>query len=234
MDKCVWVLAGSGGGDKRQLRDLVLADLPATALKLLGSVSGITATFQDTSAYSGAAVMVDRVECQVDMVLEVAADLSFVPLDDFNKYPRTIASSVQGWRVRPTLIYDSTQRRSVGAPSAYPNVLVFVERLDGTTPEHFSRNWYIHAGHLDGLEAESEQSLMARRTAESEVPDWLYRQNRVIEAITPTEWVIHGYTQLQIGGFVPPVGAEGYPQVRGEDPFDQWPPRILQGYEYRL
>src|SRR5450432_2947646 len=32
------------------------------------------------------------------------------------------------------------------------------QRLDGTTPEFYSRNWYVHGGHLDGHEAESDTS----------------------------------------------------------------------------
>ena len=29
-------------------------------------------------------------------------------------------------------------------------------------------------------------------------------------------------------------GSEPYVRVRGEEPFDKWPPRILQGFEYRV
>ncbi len=41
------------------------------------------------------------------------------------------------------------------------------QRLDGTTPEFYNRNWYIHAGHLDGQEAESEESRANRQRMES-------------------------------------------------------------------
>jgi hypothetical protein len=37
-----------------------------------------------------------------------------------------------------------------------------------------------------------------------------------------------------MGFLVPPVGSEPYDRVRGEDPFDKWPPRILQGFQYRI
>ena len=110
---------------------------------------------------------------------------------------------------------------ALGEPSAFPNVLCFIERLDGTTPEHFDRNWSIHAGHLDGQEAESEQSIAERRREEESSPGQLYRQNRVVEPVTPTAWVVHGYTQLRFPFLLPPVGDEPYARVRGEEDFDR-------------
>jgi len=167
-------------------------------------------------------------------VIEVETSETCPPLDEFHAYLGEYWAHSQGWRVKPTLIYDSSQPRALGEPSKSPTTFIFVERLDGTTPEHFDRHWYIHAGHNDGREAESDASRAERHREEAEAPDRLYRQNRVIEAITPTAWVIHGYTQLQLGFFVPELGPDPYPRVRGEEPFDRWPPRILQGFEYRI
>ncbi|MGP0030342.1 MAG: hypothetical protein ACLPVF_07525 [Acidimicrobiales bacterium] len=170
----------------------------------------------------------------VDVVIEVETTDQCPPLDDFHEFLRRNWLHVQGWRVKPTLIYDSTQPRALGEPSRSPSILVFIERLDGTTARHFDRNWYIHAGHPDGRAAASAASRAERRREEAEAPDRLYRQNRVVEPITATAWLFHGYTQLQLGGFLPELGAEPYARVRGEEAFDRWPPRIIQGYEYRL
>ena len=170
----------------------------------------------------------------VDAAIEVQTREEYPPLDDFHSYLRRNWFHVQGWRVKPTLIYDSTHPRALREASRSPSLLIFVERLDGTTPEHFDRNWYIHAGHPDGREVESDASRAERHREESEAPDRIYRQNRVVEPLTATAWTIHGYTQLQLGGFLPELGSDPYPRVRGEEDFDRWPPRIIQGFEYRI
>ncbi|HEX4431668.1 MAG TPA: hypothetical protein VHZ96_20530 [Frankiaceae bacterium] len=210
-----------------------MSDVGDMAKALVPSAVSLHVTIQDQNAFSGAAVEAGGAVRRVDAVIELTTTESFVPLDEFTAQLGTLADHVQGWRVAPTLIYDSTAPRLLGEPSPSPSILVFVERLDGTSPEHFTRNWYIHAGHLDGQEAESEESRAERRREEAEGPR-LYRQNRVVEPITPTAWLIHGYTQLQMGFSIPEMPIEPYARVRGEADFDRWPSRILQGPEYRV
>jgi hypothetical protein len=234
MEKCIWTLTGVPNIDRGELSRLLLEELPNAVRKLLPAAVEAHVTIQEPSEYSGALVEIHETSRTVDAVLELEISEACPPLDDFHAYLRDYWAHSQGWRVKPTLIYDSSQPRALGEPSRSPTTLIFVERLDGTTPEHFDRNWYVHAGHPDGREAESDASLAERHREEAEAPDRLYRQNRVIEAITPTAWVIHGYTQLQLGFFVPELGSDPYPRVRGEEPFDRWPPRILQGFEYRI
>jgi hypothetical protein len=233
VDKCVWTLTAGTEGDVDELQKCLLTELAEVATKLVPSAVSLHVTIQDQAALSAALVDVDGVSRPVDAVVELTTSESFVPLDEFTAHLRSLAAQVQGWRVKPTLIYDSTEPRRLGEPSPSTSILVFVERLDGTTPEHFTRNWYIHAGHPDGEEAESEASRAERRREEAEGPR-LYRQNRVLEPITPTAWLIHGYTQLQMGFEIPEVPVEPYARVRGEDDFDRWPSRILQGPEYRV
>jgi hypothetical protein len=233
VDKCIWILSCGSAGDGDVLQKRLLTELGDVARALVPSFASLHVTLQDQSAFSNAVVEVDGADRPVDAAIELSTSEAFVRLDEFTTHLRTLARQVQGWRVKPTLIYDSTVPRSVREPSPSPNVLVFVERLDGTTPEHFTRNWYIHAGHRDGEEAESEESLAERRREEAAGPA-LYRQNRVVEPITPTAWLIHGYTQLQLGFAVPEVPIEPYARVRGEADFDRWPSRIMQGPEYRV
>jgi hypothetical protein len=232
--KCVWTLTHASGDDVSEFRQRLLDELAGVVTKLVPTAAEVYVTLQEQAAYSGALVDAGAGQHPVDAALELLTSEDYVGLDELHAHLRSTCGHVQGWRVKPTLIYDSAAPRSVGEPSLSPNVLVFVERLDGTTPEHFSRNWYIHAGHLDGDEAESEESIAERRREEAEGPGRCYRQNRVLEPITPTAWLLHGYTQLQMGFLVPPVDGEPYARVRGEEPFDRWPPRILQGFEYRV
>jgi hypothetical protein len=234
MEKCIWTLTGVQNVDRDERRGHLLEELPKAIAKLLPSAAEAYVTIQEAAEYSGAIVEIQGRSQSVDAVVEVVSAEPCPPLDEFHGYLHDSWAHAQGWRVKPTLIYDSSQARALGEPSQSPTTFIFVERLDGTTPEHFDRNWYIHAGHPDGREAESEASLAERHREEAEAPDRLYRQNRVIEPITPTAWVIHGYTQLQLGFFVPELGPDAYPRERGEEPFDRWPPRILQGFEYRI
>ena len=233
MDKCIWTVAGGPSLDQSAITDLLLGDLPATLPQAVPHVTAAYVTMQERGEFSRAHIRDDESGVSVDAVIELETDISYPDLYDLNAYLREAWSFVQGWRVKPTLIYDSTVHASLGRPSEFPSILIFIERLDGTSKDHFDRNWYVHAGHSDGREEESENSISERKREEAMGPR-LYRQNRVIEAISPTSWLIHGYTQLQIGMFIPELGPEPYERERGEEPFDRWPPRLVQGYEIRI
>jgi hypothetical protein len=233
VDKCIWTVAANAPLDRTVLSDRLLKDLPATLPHTVPSVTAAYVTIQEPREVSNSLIGLAGVTQSVDAVIEVEMDSSYAALDDFNAYLLETWSFVQGWRVKPTLIYDSTKHRPVGEPSESPALLIFVERIEGTSKEHFDRNWYIHAGHLDGREEESEASI-AERHREEALSSRLYRQNRVIEPITATTWLVHGYTQLQLGMFVPEFGPEPYERERGEESFDRWPPRLVQGFEHRI
>ncbi|HEY3672513.1 MAG TPA: hypothetical protein VGN51_16375 [Acidimicrobiia bacterium] len=234
MDKLTWTLTGGTDVDVREFQRFVLDEVAPGAGTRVPSSTDVRVTLHEPDAYSGAFIDPGDGERAVGAVLEIITADSYVAIDDVNEYLGAHCGHVQGWRVRSNLIYDASTPVAPGEPSAFPNIFCFVERLDGTTPEHFDRNWSIHAGHLDGLEAESEQSRAERQREEESQPGQLYRQNRVLEPITPTAWVVHGYTQLQFGFLLPSVGDEPYARVRGEEEFDRWPPRIVQGHEYRV
>ena len=233
MDKYTWVVAGEDDRERLPTPEALTEELSRAVRKLLPSAQEAHVTIQDPKLLASS-VDEGLGALQVRAVLEVQTSAHWPALDDFHAYLRGGWSHVQGWQVVPTLIYDSTRSRRLGEPSVSPAILIFVERLDGTTPEHFHRNWYIHAGHLDGKEAESDASLAERHREQAAGADRLYRQNRVIEPVTPTTWLTHGYTQLQLGFTIPELPTEPYPRVRGEAAFDRWPPRIVQGFEYRI
>lgn len=225
VDKYTWTLAGVTAP---------LHDLAAVLRELVIGASDARVTLQDPEARLNASVPIDGEEHPVDAVLELAVQAECPLLDAWHDWLREHAAHVQGWRVKPTLIFDATRPLEVGGRSDGPNVLVFVQRLDGTTPEHFDENWYKHAGHDDGRETESDHSRAERAREEAESPGGLYWQNRVLEPVTSTAWVVHGYTQLQLGMLIPEVPAEPYERTRGEDAFDRWPPRMVQGVEHRI
>jgi hypothetical protein len=234
MDKIIWTLTRERGVDVGDFHRSLLHDVAPTMADLVPSPVEVRVTLQEPTTYSRSSVDLGDDDRPVDAALELVASDSYVGLDEANAYLRAESGHVQGWRVRPNLIYDASTPSALGEPSAFPNILCFIERLDGTTPEHFDRNWWIHAGHLDGREGESDESIAERLREEQSGPGQLYRQNRVVEPVTPTAWVVHGYTQLQFPFLLPTVPDEPYARVRGEEDFDRWPPRIVQGHEYRI
>jgi hypothetical protein len=227
MDKYAWTLIRPMAVETSDFANSLLESLAKEISRLVPATTQAHLTLREPDEYCGALYEQAAQPRPFDALVELETAVDCPPLDGFLDHLHETTDFMQGWRVKPTLIFDSTGPRPIGEPSD-ANIVVFVQRQDGTTPEHFDRNWYIHAGHPDGGEAETEASRAERLREEAE-PDRLYRQNRILEALTPTAWVVHGYTQLQLGGFIPSVGDEPYPRVRGEAPFDRWPPRILQG-----
>ncbi len=124
---------------------------------------------------------------------------------------------------------------SPGTKIPHTQMLWINQRLDGKTPEFYSRNWYIHAGHLDGLEAESDDSRRVHKERGEEGKGRWYIQNRVLEPITPTAWVVNGFSDYLADGFIPGPGERYDPKAGlGEESFDKWPPRLVQGHTYRV
>jgi hypothetical protein len=228
-DKYAWTLVAAEGAPDGWFFDR----LGALVAELVPGATDARVTVQDPDAILNATVPLGGEDRPVDAVLEVAVDIECPPFDPFLAALADQCAHVQGWRVKPTVIFDATLPLERGQQSAAPNVMVFVQRLDGTTPAHFDANWFKHAGHADGVEAESNESRAEREREEAE-RGGLYRQNRVLEPVTPTAWVVHGFTQLQLGFLVPEVPAEPYERTRGEEAFDRWPPRMVQGSEHRI
>jgi hypothetical protein len=217
-NKCSWTLVrpqGTGQGDFQQL---VLHELASAAASLVGEPASITVTLQEAGVFSNADVRIGNGDRPIDALLEIETPHSYVAVSKINEYLLARCDHVQGWRVKSTLIYDASTPVAIGARSSLPIIVAFIRRLDGTTPEQFGRNWLMHA----------EQAKREGGGAHGR-----YAQSRVVEPITPTAWVANGYSQLSIPTFIPGVGARATGR-RDEDSFDEWPPRILQGYAYRV
>ncbi len=232
-DKCVWTLVRPDGAGRMEFQQYVLNDLAKAAGRLLPGASGVWVSFQDPNAFSGALVTLSGVERRIDAVLQITSSGTYVATDPVNSVLRGACGHVQGWRVHQSRINDSSAV-PVGGQAPGKQLLWLNERLDGTTPEHYSRNWYIHGGHPDGLEADSEQSRANQaRQAGREKGRW-YIQNRVIEPITPTAWVLAGFSDYLVDAFYPGPGERYNPKDgMGEASFDKWPPKLFQGYTFR-
>ncbi|MFI5047058.1 MAG: hypothetical protein ACHQIG_08330 [Acidimicrobiia bacterium] len=236
MDKCIWLLSRPDGVEAGAFRDFALDELDGIVGGAVRSALEVTVTIQEPDVQSVLVTRPDGTEQPLDVALEVVMAERYVPLDEFNTRLRGHCGVVQGWRVHPTVMYDASRPRAIGESSERLHTLVFIERLDGTTPEHFDRNWFVHGGHDNGEEALDDQSRANRQAREAADPGMRYIQNRILEPLTPTTFVTHGYTQLYVKELVPagPLGGTDHVRRPLEVPFDRWPPRILQGYEYRV
>jgi hypothetical protein len=217
-NKCSWTLVRPQGTVQKDFHQFVLHELAGASGNLVGEPTSITVTLQKEGAFSSANVRLGGGDRPVDALVEIESSSSYPAISKINEYLLAHCDHVQGWRVRSTLIYDASTPVAIGARSSLPSIVAFIKRLDGTTPEHFDRNWLRHA----------ETAKREGGGAHGQ-----YAQNRVVEPITPTAWVANGYSQLTIQKFIPGVGARA-PGRGDEESFHEWPPRILQGYAYRI
>ena len=195
-------------------------------------------TLQEPNAFSGAIVNVGGNDHRVDAVLQITSSGSYVATDPVNSVLSGNCGHVQGWRVHESTMFDSSTPVPLGEAVPFKQMLWINQRMDGKTPEFYNRNWYIHAGHTDGKPEESDASRRRHeeRHEQGEVTtDRWYIQNRVLEPITPTAWVINGFADLTFPSLIPIVGERYDPKAGfSEEHFDRWPPRVIQGAAYRV
>lgn len=234
-DKCMWTLVRPEGTDLAEFQQYVLEDLAKAAGRLLPGTASVMVTVQERNAFCGALVRVGGSDRRVDAVLQITSSGSYVATDPVNSVLSGNCGHVQGWRVHPTTIFDESAPVAPGTALPFKQMLWINQRIDGTTPEFYNRNWYIHAGHLDGQEAESDDSRRVHEQRGEQTKGQWYIQNRVLEPITPTAWVVNGFADYLTGGFMPGPGERYDPKAGlGEESFDKWPPRLIQGVPYRV
>jgi hypothetical protein len=231
----MWTLVGPEATGIAEFQRYVLDDLAEAAGGLVQGANSVRVTLQERNAFCGGIVSTGGADRRVDAVLQITSSESYVATDPVNSVLSGACGQIQGWRVHPTTIHDTSPAVPLGEPMPLKQMLWINQRLDGTTPEFYDRNWYIHAGHLDGHEAESDESRSHRATMESQQNGAWYIQNRVLEPITSTAWVINGFTDYLSPGFLPGPGERYNPKDgMGEESFDKWPPRLVQGSTYRV
>jgi len=147
-----------------------------------------------------------------DAVVELWVGPDHVPLDSTTKRLESSTSSVQGWRVSEEVVVDA-----LGQDPRPVDMFAFIQRLDGTSPEFFATNWRIHG---------TGAATLAREQSCS----WRYLQNRVLEPVTPTRWVIDGYGSFRGEG--PSLPESDDPaHMPGEEPFWRVTSRLMLGRE---
>ena len=238
-DKLEWTLVRPAGMGAAEFGEYLLQDLAKAAGDLVADTTAVFVTLQEPNTFSGAIVKVGADDRRVDAVLQVMSSTPYVATDPVNAVLTANCGHVQGWRMHESVIFDESIAVPAGTALPSKQLLWINQRLDGTTPEFYDRNWYIHAGHADGKEEESEESRRRheqRREQGEATSDRWYIQNRVREPITPTAWVVNG-----ISDYLSPVFLDAGPGERydpklglGEESFDKWPPRLFQGYTYRV
>ncbi len=234
-DKFMWTLVRPDGAGIAEFQQYVLEDLAKAAGGLVSDATSVRVTLQERNAFSGATVRVGDADRRVDAVLQIISSGSYVPTDPVNSVLSGNCGHVQGWRVHPTTMDDASPPVPVGTAAPFIQFLWINQRLDGITPECYDRNWYIHGGHPDGQEAETDQSRANRAAMEKVSKGRWYIQNRVLEPITATAWVVNGFADLTGHAFLPGPGERYNPKVGfSEEAFDKWPPRLIQGSCYRV
>jgi hypothetical protein len=226
---CAWTLVRPAGVDVEAFRDELLSELPTALRPLVPSIRALSVTSREPDAFCSATLA----GAPVDAVVELSFTDAAQRLDPVTAELARRSAAIQGWRLSPTVVFDAARPVPLGAPSAELVSLVFVQRLDGTDAGHFDREWFRHAG----LPPEGPQATLghaARERLEEDGGTTRYVQNRVVEPITPVEWVVHGYSRLHAPWLVPELPDTPYERFRGEEPFDRWPPRLVQGREHGL
>ena len=216
--KCSWTLTKPKAAARKEFQEFILHELAGACGKLVPDRSGITVTLQEADTFSNATIKTGSGDRPVDAVLEIAMPCIYGAVAKVSDYLSSHCDYVQGWRITSDLVYDASAPVPLGARSSLPSVLAFIRRLDGTTPEHFERKWSMHA----------EQAKREGGGANGR-----YEQNKIVEPITPTAWVVNGYSQLYMRNFIPSIGSHGA-APKGDDNFEEWPPLIVQGYAYRV
>lgn len=234
-DKLVWTLVRADGTGFDEFQQYVLEELAEAAGALVAGTTQVRVTLQARHAFSGALVRIGETDRRVDAVVQIISADEYVATDPVNTVLTANCGHVQGWRVQPTTMDDASPEVPLGKPSPQVQTLWMNQRIDGITPEFYSSNWYIHAGHPDGQAPATDESRANRKEMEARGMERWYIQNRVLEPITPTAWVINGFADLTFPAPLPAVG-ERYDPKAGfdEEHFDRWPPRVIQGAAYRL
>ena len=157
-DKYLWTLVRPDGVRIAEFQAYILNDLAKAAGGLLPGASSVRVTLQEPNVFCGATVRVGERDRRIDAVLQITSSVAYEATDAVNSVLSGGSGHLQGWRVHETQIFDFTIPTALGSPVRAKQTLWINQRMDGTTPEHYDRNWYIHAGHPDGQEAESEAS----------------------------------------------------------------------------
>ena len=124
-----------------EFQQYVLDDLAEAAGRLVPGVNSVRVTLQERNVFCGGIVNVGGTDRRVDAVLQITSADSYVATDPVISVLSGNCGHVQGWRVDPTTIHDTSIAQPLGKPMPLKQMLWINQRLDGTTPEFYNRNW---------------------------------------------------------------------------------------------
>jgi hypothetical protein len=188
MDKLFYAVTAPLGSSLDEFSDALRTEIgPALARELVVG-SRVRVRIRDVPSSEHFGPLFAHVLCQdrdipLDAVLDIAVADDVARLDHVHATLTDASSTCQGWRVVATPYADNVPDPEPGLLSDYIGGAVFIQRVDGMSRDRFSIEWHIHGVH-EVARAKAQQRPMGR-----------YIQNRVIEPVTPTLWVIDGYEE---------------------------------------
>jgi hypothetical protein len=188
MDKLFYALTAPRGSSLDEFSDALRTEIGPTLARALDVGSRVRVRIRDVASSEHFGPLFAHVPCQdreipLDAVVDIAVPDEVACLDHVHATLTETTSTCQGWRVVATPYADHVPDPEPGLPSDYIGGAVFIQRVDGMSRDRFSIEWHIHGVH-EVARAKAQQRTMGR-----------YIQNRVVEPVTSTFWVIDGYEE---------------------------------------
>lgn len=166
----------------------------------------------------------------LDAIVDVLIPDEAGQLDGVNAALAEATSTCQGWRVEPTILADNLPDPELGHRSEYIGGGGIIQRPDGMTRDRFSIEWHIHGAHSKALAAARGRPMLRNI------------QNRVVEPVTGTIWVLDGYEEASLPveifeNFPVPPPDQTFESVTagpGETQYFRMPTPLLFGREYLI
>ena len=114
----MWTLVRPDGAGIAEFQQYVLDDLAEAAGGLVPGVNSVRVTLQERNAFCGGVVNVGGADRRVDAVLQITSADSYVATDPVNSVLSGNCGHVQGWRVHPTTIHDTSVAQPLGTADA--------------------------------------------------------------------------------------------------------------------
>ena len=237
-DKLMWTLVRPEAPAIAEFQQYVLEDLAVAAGGLVPGVTSVRVTLQEPNTFSGAIVNVGGDDRRVDAVLQITSS-GFVRGDR----PRELGAERE-LRPRPGMAGPRRRRCTTRAPTCRSGRRVPSSRCCGSTSAWTARRPSSTAGTGTSTAgtstARKPRASEPRRTAARHLRGadrarW-YIQNRVLE---PDHADGLGRERVRRSSWAPaslPGPGERYnpKDGMGEESFDRWPPRVVQGSSYRV
>lgn len=235
MDKLFWALTAPIGCPLEEFSDGLRTTVGPAVAKELADGTRVRVRMRDDrfSQRLAESPWLARVpyrgqRLMLDAILDVVSPEANARLDGVNAVLADATSTCQGWRVDATALADNLPDPALGERSDYVGGGGFIQRPDGMSRDRFSIEWHIHGAHAKAKAAERERPMLRNI------------QNRIVEPVTGTIWVLDGYEEAALPAEmfetfpVPPPDQsfESTTAGPGETQYFRMPPPLFFGWEY--